>query len=182
MAIEAPMTRRNRTRLLWIAAMLMTLPVVFAVRALVGDPVEPKLAGSRSSLDELAVDFLKALEQGDEREIRQLALSKEEFVRFVWPELPASDPSTNLNADFIWNQTNMHSLADLSGTLYRHEGKKYELAEVRFEDGTEQYGSYQVHRDARLRVVDEQGKERELNLFGSVLEMQGEFKIYSFVR
>jgi hypothetical protein len=182
MAVEAPMAKRSRTRLLLIGLIVMALPVVFAVRALVGEPVEPKLAGSRASLDELAVDFLEALEKGDESKLRQLALSKDEFVKFVWPELPASDPSTNLNADFIWNQTHMHSLADLSGTLYRYEGKKYELAEVRFEGGTEDYGSYQVHRDARLEVVNEQGEEGELNLFGSVLEMEGEFKIYSFVR
>jgi hypothetical protein len=155
---------------------------VFAVRALVGDPVEPKLTGSRPSLDELAADFLEALQKSDERNIRQLALSKDEFVKFVWPELPASDPSTNLNADFIWNQTHMHSLADLSGTLYKYSGKKFELSDIRFEDGTQDYGSYLVHRDARLKVFDEHGEERELNLFGSVLEMEGEFKIYSFVR
>jgi hypothetical protein len=30
-------------------------------------------------------------------------------------------------------------------------------------------------------VRDENGKEREFNLFGSILERDGEFKIYSFV-
>jgi hypothetical protein len=161
---------------------VLAVPAFFAVRALVGDPVEPKLSGSRSSLDELAADFLEALQRGDEKKIRQLALSKDEFVEFVWPELPASNPSTNLNSDFIWNQTHMRSQADLSGTLFRYKGKRYVLKGVRFEDGTEDYGGYLVHRDARLRVVNEEGKEGELNLFGSVLEMEGEFKIYSFVR
>jgi len=176
------MVKRSRNRLLMIGLIVLTLPALFAVRPWLGDPAEPRLAWSRPSLEKLAVDFLEALEEGDEEKIRQLALSKDEFVQFVWPELPASDPSTNLNSDFIWNQTYMHSLADLSGTLYRHKGKKYQLLGLRFEDGMEDYGRYQVHRDARLKVVNADGKEGELNLFGSVLEMQGEFKIYSFVR
>jgi hypothetical protein len=182
MAVEAPMAKQGKNRLLIVGLIVLAIPTVFAVRALVGDPVETRLAGSRPSLDELAVDFLEALHSGDEQRIRQLALSKDEFVQYVWPELPASDPSTNLNSDFIWEQTYIHSLADLSGTLYKHKGRKYELSEVRFEDGTKDYGKYKVHRDARLRVINENGKEGELNLFGSVLEMEGEFKIYSFVR
>jgi hypothetical protein len=111
-----------------------------------------------------------------------LALNKAQFSEFVWPELPASDPGTNLNADWVWNQTQMRSLVDLSTTLFRHRGKHYELVKFRFEDDTEEYRNFKVHRDARLMVVDEVGEERELNLFGSVLEMNDEFKIYSFVR
>jgi len=182
MAVEVPMVKRSKIHLVMIGLIVLALPALFAVRALVTDPIEPRLVGSRPSLDKLAVDFLEALQKGDEERIRQLALSKGEFVQYVWPELPASAPGTNLNSDFIWNQTHIHSLADLSGTFYKHKGKRYELAGVRFEDGTEDYGSYRVHRDARLKVLDEDGEERELNLFGSVLEMEGEFKIYSFVR
>jgi hypothetical protein len=76
----------------------------------------------------------------------------------------------------------MRSFADLSTTLFSHRGKHYELVGFRFEDETEEYRTYKVHRDARLMVVDENRKEQELNLFGSVLEMDDEFKIYSFVR
>jgi len=172
---------QGKTLPILVGSVFLALPVLFAVRALVGDPVETKLAGSRLSIEQLAADFLEELQKGDDQKIRQLALSKDEFVEFVWPELPASDPSTNLNSDFIWNQTHMRSLADLSGTLLRNKGKKYQLVGFRFADETEDYRSYKVHRDARLRVVDENGEERELNLFGSVLEMDGEFKIFSFV-
>jgi hypothetical protein len=166
---------------LFVLAVLV-IPVMFAVQILVGEPEAPKLAGSRTSVERLFTDFLDALEKGDEEAIRQLALTKEQFSQFIWPELPASAPHTNLNVDFVWNQMHMHSLADLSGTLFRNKGKKYDLVGYRFVDEMEDYRQYKVHRDARLKVVDEDGEELELNLFGSVLEMDDEFKIFSFVR
>jgi hypothetical protein len=176
------MSTRNKRRILLFGLIALLISAVLAVQVLVGDQQAPKLAGSRPSMERLSVDFLNALEEGDEETIRQLALNKEQFSEFVWPELPASDSGTNLNADWVWNQTQMRSLVDLSTTLFSHRGKHYELVEFRFEDETEDYRSFKVHRDARLMVVDEVGEERELNLFGSVLEIDDEFKIYSFVR
>ena len=172
----------SKTRLLLFGLTALLISVVFAVQVLVGDQEPPKLAGSRPSMETLSIDFLQALEGGDEDAIRQLALSKEQFAEFVWPELPASDPSTNLNVDWVWNQMHMRSLVDLSTAVFSNTGRHYDFVDFRFAEEVEEYRTYKVHRDARLKVVDENGEEIELNLFGSVLEMDDEFKIFSFVR
>ena len=41
--------------------------------------------------------------------------------------------------------------------------------------------SYKVHKEAHLVVKDEKGEQQEVRLFGSVLEMGGQFKLFSFV-
>jgi hypothetical protein len=38
-----------------------------------------------------------------------------------------------------------------------------------------------VYRDTRVRVRDETGKELNLDLFGSILEKNGRFKLFSYV-
>jgi hypothetical protein len=140
------------------------------------------LAGSQPSPEEVCRKFLDALREEDAVAIRSLAISSEEFAEFIWPRLPASNPKTNLTVEFVWNQMHMHSLADLGETFSRHKGKDYELVDIRFDKETEDYGSYKVHRDTRLLIADSEGRRKELSLFGSLLEMNDEFKIFSFVR
>ena len=50
-----------------------------------------------------------------------------------------------------------------------------------FRGETTQYETYRVHREAVLDLVDEEGNELTLPLFGSILERGGEFKLFSFV-
>ena len=38
-----------------------------------------------------------------------------------------------------------------------------------------------MHRESRLVVRDEHGAEMQLRFFGSVLERDGEYKVFSFV-
>jgi len=98
----------------------------------------------------------------------------------VWPDLPASR-LPNVSCDFAWDQATLNSLSGLVEMLRDHEGRKYELVSLRFAKGTEAYPSYKVHKETWLRVRDETGAESELRLFGSMLEMDGNFKLFSFV-
>jgi uncharacterized protein YrzB (UPF0473 family) len=56
------------------------------------------------------------------------------------------------------------------------------LKDTRFASGTEPFDSYVVHKETVLTLVDEDGVEHTERLFGSILEIDGQFKIYSFVR
>ena len=146
-----------------------------------GNEREQQLVGSRDSIESLARHFLRTLQHGDKDEVYDLALSKAEFEQIVFPSLPASRPGSNLSAEVLWQQTVLKSWAGFQTTL-EHQGKNYELIAVRFADGVKNYGNFVIHRDARLRVRDEENRERKLNLFGSVIEKDGAFKIYSFVQ
>jgi hypothetical protein len=171
-------------RLIAILALIFLAVGLFAVftvnDSLLTDDSE-RLSNSAASIEELAGEFLEAMRNEDGQKVIDLALSREEFDRFVWPELPASRPGTNLTSEFVWGQLNMRSQADMKGTFNRNKGKYFELVEVQFKDGVDEYPSFRVHKDTRLVVKDEAGKKRILNLFGSVMELDGEYKIFSFV-
>ncbi len=146
-----------------------------------GRPADAILSRSADSPQDLVRRFLEVLAEGDRNEIRGFELTRQEFEQHVYPRLPASRPSANMSVDFLWKQTQLRSLGGLSKTM-SHAGRKYDLNAVSFADGRKSYGTFQIHRDARLLITDEEGRQRELNLFGSIMEMNGEFKIYSFAQ
>ena len=143
-------------------------------------PAEPgHLAASAPHADALAKKFLDALAQNDEAAMKALRITKEEFCLYVWPELPSSKVP-NLSCDFAWGQATLNSDAGFYGDLKRHKGKRYELISLKFTERTEYYKNFNIHKDARLKIKDEKGTEREVKLFGSMLEMNGKFKLFSF--
>ncbi len=176
-----------KTKRLWMAAGLLAafLCTEFALNTLTGlsDLLRTRtLPGSEFSPETVAIGFLDALAREDADKIRAMAVSKEEFAHYVWPGLPASRPGTNLTLDYVWNSLQTRSESGLRHTLSTCKGRRLHLLELRFAGQTSDYGSAKVHRDTRLRVRDETGRELELDLFGSMLEVGGEYKIFSFVR
>jgi hypothetical protein len=129
----------------------------------------------------LAEAFLRALEEDDVETLKSLALTEEEFRSHVWPKLPASRPERGVPFEYGWADLNQKSLSSLRRTYSRYRGRELELLEVRFEDGATDYGTFLVHRDARVKVRTGSGEERWLDLFGSVLEARGKYKLFSYV-
>ena len=141
-----------------------------------------ELSGSHDSVRDLSTGFLAALADKDAQTIKKLGISKPEWDRFIWPELPAARPHTNLTSDFVWNHMKVRSDSELSRTLQDYGGIRYQLLSVRLAGKTTTYPSYTVHREPRLRIRDVIGKEREIGLFGAIVERKDEFKILTFVR
>lgn len=139
------------------------------------------LPGSVESPDALARAVLAALERRDEPALRSLALNEEEFREQVWPDLPASREERNLPFSYVWGDLRTKGEANLRRTLAEHGGRPYELVAVKFTGGVTQYASYVVHRDTTVEVRDAQGERQALQLFGSVIEKSGRFKVFSFV-
>ena len=124
--------------------------------------------------------LLERLREGDLSEVAQLGLSKEEWIRYVWPVSAANKPGSNFTPDFVWGLDAVRSQRDLAVTLSGYGGKEFQLIRVRFRNGIRDYEGFRLHRDARLEVGLPDGGQRELNLFSSVFERNGEFKIFSF--
>jgi len=138
------------------------------------------LANAQVSAEALSRNFLKALASKDMESIKALRLTKDEFCQYVFPELPSSK-MPNVTCDFVWQQATLKSLSGLSEMYPEHQGKKYQFVALRFEKGTDSYPTYKVHKETHLMVKDETGKQQELRLFGSILEMDGRYKLISFV-
>ena len=132
------------------------------------------------SAEAAAEAVLDALERRDRDRLRSLALAEQEFRERVWPRLPASRPERNLPFSYVWGDLRQKSEGRLAATLARHGGRSYELAGVTFA-GVTDYGTYRVHREATLHVRDGTGAAHDLRLFGSMIEQDGRWKVFSYV-
>jgi hypothetical protein len=140
-----------------------------------------RLRPTWGSAEEAAEAFLDALAADDVERMRSAALSEQEFADVVWPELPSSRPNRNLPRDYAWRDLNQKSSNSLRRVSHRHGGKRYRLERVEFLDGTTEYLTFAVHREARLILTGEQGERLRLRLFGSMIERGGRWKLFSFV-
>ena len=125
--------------------------------------------------------MLSAVEQRDTAGLRGLALSEEEFREHVWPELPAARPERNLPFSYVWGDLRQKSDESLGRMLASHGGRKYVLISVRNTGETTRYPSYTVSRETALMVRDETGAQMELRLFGSIIQKDGGWKVFSYV-
>ena len=141
----------------------------------------PLLSNTHPSPEALAAAVLGAIERRDTTELRSLALSEEEFREQVWPELPAARPERNLPFSYVWGDLRQKSEANLERTLARHGGRRYVFMSLRAAGEVTRYASYTVSRDTVLRVRDETGADMELRLFGSTIQKDGAWKIFSYV-
>lgn len=133
------------------------------------------------SPEEAAREALELVAEGDAETLSQLALGEADFREAVYPRLPASRPERNTSAAFLWGMLHQRSRNALAFTLNRHRGQRYELIAVDFVGETTDYGPFQVHRETVLTVETPDGERGTLRLFGSMLEQDGRYKIFSFV-
>ena len=139
------------------------------------------LAHSQDSPEALARAVLSALERRDVDALNELAIDEGEFREHVWPELPAARPERNLPFSYVWGDLHQKSTARLGQTIAKHGGKAYKLVSMRFIGETTPYQSYRVHRDSEITLTDAEGGIQPIRLFGSVLEKDGRYKVFSYV-
>lgn len=125
--------------------------------------------------------MLDVLERRDAARLRELALDEREFREHVWPELPAARPERNLPLSYVWGDLHQKSEASLGRLVAAKGGQSFRLVSIRFAGGTTAYKTFIVHRQAVLVVRDGDGTKTELRAFGSVLEKNGQFKVFSYV-
>jgi hypothetical protein len=138
------------------------------------------LQQTQSSSDALARAVLSALERRDVDALRALAVNEGEFRDVVWPELPAARPERNLSAEYVWSDLRVKSEAGLRRILAEHGGRALTFVRVGFNGKTSQYRSYLVHREAIITARDADLGESTVQMFGSILERDGHFKVFSY--
>jgi hypothetical protein len=142
-------------------------------------PARP-LSGASPSLEALARNVVAAIAACDKKALEAARITEDEFRAYVWPELPASRVP-NVTAEFAWSQASINNHAGFERVLQNHKGRIYELVSIRFLGGVTSYTSFRVHNKAMLTIRDETGSVRDVRLFGSVLELDGQYKLFSYV-
>ena len=145
-----------------------------------GDVPSP-LSHTFASPEQVAEAVLGALAGEDGEMLSALALSEIEFRTVVWPELPSSRPERGVPFEYAWGDLHQKSTNELRRLLARAGGRRYDLLDMTLEGESTAYDTFTVHRDSRLRVRDREGAERDVRLFGSVLQRGGEYKLFSYV-
>jgi hypothetical protein len=138
------------------------------------------IAGTSSSPEAAAAAVLDALARKDRSALAALALSEREFEEHVWPGLPAARPERNLPLSYVWGDLHQKSEMSLERTLQKYGGRRLTLKSLRFSGYTD-YPGYRVHRATTLRVTDVTGEQTDLRIFGSLLEKEGAWKVFSYV-
>ncbi len=140
----------------------------------------PPLTNTHDSAESLVLDVLAAFVSRDHERLLTLALSEEEFRRHVWLGLPAARPERNLPFSYVWGDLRQKSDHRLRVNLVIHGGRGYQLQRITFSGGSTEYAGFRVHRDAVLEVRNDTGITHEIRLFGSAVEIEGGWKVFSF--
>ena len=138
------------------------------------------LSHARPSAAALVEDVLTALEKRDAAGLRELALDEAEFRDAIWPELPAARPERNLTADYVWREQRTKSEAGLQAVLADYGGRPLKLVRLEVRGATTQHRTFLVRRDPAVVVRGMGDAEQTLRLFGSIVERDGGFKIFSY--
>lgn len=145
-----------------------------------GGPQPIPLAPSYESKDAAVQAFLGALAARDRAALESMVITETEFKKYIWPELPSSAPDVGMPVDYVWGDTAQKNQGYLAQLLADHGGQRYELIAVSFAGETTDYGRFRVHRKTTLDLKGPKGAQT-LKLFGSMIESDGHWKIYSFV-
>ncbi len=105
-------------------------------------------------------------------------------MRDIYPEYglhyPAARDTSALAREFIWENQTLSTYAALNEILRQLDGKNMDLLDVRFGEGTQQFNSYSIHEGTITRVRFDDGREADLHALGSMIEMDGVYKLISY--
>ncbi len=161
-------------------SLTMFMVAVFLLTACKNKPGNDRLTNN-PGLEALAHKVLDALGRQDEGTLSSLALTEEEYRRYIWPALPVSKiEQWQKQYAFVWGQVTARSSHGLGLILQKYGGQQLEYRGLRAAGGSAPYADCIVHKDVKITVKDSSGTEQEAKLFGSIVEMNNRFKIMSF--
>lgn len=142
---------------------------------------EEGLSNTRSSIDELIKEVLEEFARNDRKALEALALTEDEVKRYVWPYDKHSKPGVNMTFEYWWGELHKRSAFRLTQTMQKFGGKKVTLISFRFAEDPMKYNNATVYRDTILTIQDEEGQTWDAEMFGSIFELNGKFKIFSYI-
>lgn len=129
------------------------------------------------SRDELVNRFLTAVRQRDAEAVRSLAVTRAEYAYLVYPELSISRPPYNQPPETAWLLLDAETSSGVS-KLVNAASSRFELLGYRCTAAPIPVGALRLHSDCTVRVR-ESGAERDVRLFGRIIERDGRWKLMS---
>ena len=163
------------------AALRHLLCTLIAMSFFLAPERRPPLKNTAPSIDDLGKQVLEAVEKKNFKALDALRLNEQEYRAYIWPALPISKiKQWQKQYQYVWSDVDTKSKYGLQFMLRKFGGQKLDFVRMRFTENAETYDNCTIHKDARVIVKDSSGAEKELKLFGSVVECSGQFKIMSY--
>jgi hypothetical protein len=154
---------------------------LFMFVSLCGCETRQQMVNAAPSLEDLGKQVLAAVEKNNFNALDSMRLTEQEYRAYIWPALPVSKiKQWQKQYQYVWGDVDTKSKYGLQLMLGKHGGQKFDFVRIRFAENTEKYHDCTVHKDAWLTLKDRSGAEKELKLFGSVVESSGRYKVMSF--
>jgi hypothetical protein len=136
--------------------------------------------GGAPTFDGLIEAALAALERADEKALHDLRVTRTEFERFLWRELPQSRPITNITAEDAWLFISTGSQAGAGRAASSLGGRRFAVLRVE-SSGPIPYTNFTLWRDVAVTLREEaSGEIRKLGFLAAVVERNGRFKVFTY--
>jgi hypothetical protein len=131
------------------------------------------------SLDRLVQRLAEAVGTRDSSALRAMTLTRREFAWLYYPESPLSRPPYDAPPSLLWGQILASSDEGARALVNRLGGAPIRVAELTCPP-PEIEGRNRLHKRCTVRFSAPNRTQLSGNLFGTVLERDGRFKLISF--
>jgi len=136
--------------------------------------------GGETSKEALVDALLRRLEAADTTGVAELAMTRTEFAFLYYPHTMYTRPPYELSPALVWFQQQNRSSRGLSRLLQAYAGKTLHDTGFRCPDEGEAFGEGRIWHGCTVLGVVPTGESVEERLFGSILELDGRYKLVSF--
>jgi hypothetical protein len=141
----------------------------------------PDAEGWFDSADALARGLARALTANDREALDRFRISRDEYMRLVWPELPVSSIAQwKGQSGFVWSQHAAKSDAGLRYVLGRFGGKSLTIRSVEYLASVQDYKTFKLFVRPAITATDSSGADIKVSLLGTIIERSGRFKVFSY--
>ena len=128
---------------------------------------------------DLARRFVAALAAHDTNALARLHITRAEFAWLYYPENPISRPPYSLPAGIAWFELHGNSEKGLHRALRAYGGRQLEYRGLDCPNEPMRYGQNVLWTKCSVRVRDEAAVDQRVQLFATIVERDGRFKIAS---
>ena len=143
-----------------------------------------RLQKGATSPDAVVRQALAALAASDTAKLLGMLVTESEFKNHLYPELGAYYPATADTSEqarqFVWENHSLGTFKALRKGMQKLAGRRMELVSVLFTDGAKRFNSYTIHEGTDVKVRLENGEEMNVQELGSIVEMDGVYKLLSY--
>lgn len=138
------------------------------------------MRGGERSAEALTRALLRALETRDTATVQRLALSGSEFAWLYYPHTRFTQPPYEMGPELLWLQIGMASEKGAVRLIRRYGGTPLRFEALTCPDSAALEGPNRVLTGCRVRFAAADSAARDLRLFGSLLQRDGQYKFVSY--